>query len=316
VPLNNLQNKAVRFTYDLQVVTRSVGYLHGGYFKSVPTDVFQSFNTITGVASFLSNTGYWRSYVTGVSGNFVGWYTINNNSDMTRWSYVTSTGTQSWQIPGAVSISATRSLFFDKGFYGRGQPQGGPRAMRHGPSSGRVLEMYRLDTGTETHSVLSGATDVRATSRQAAATTTHCWFPCNNGKYERFRSYSLETEAAVDTSTGDNPGDMQIETLGNRSSAAFQLIGRVDERNSRIVIDGAVTLGRIKDTNWSYQFGESHALTSDTRIFAMCGFQDTTGRFQGHQHGLCESFTMENGAITTLNDLRESQSSGQMLQGF
>jgi len=311
-----LQSRAARFTYDLATVTRSVGYLQGGYKDAVATDIFQLFNTITEVGTpVILNTGFFRSYVTGVSGNFIGWYTMDNNSNMQRWSYVTSSGAATWVLPAAVSVSAQRDIFWDVGFYGRGTPVNQP--YRHGPSSGVVNEMYKTNQTTETHYRTSGGDGVRATSRQGAGSTTHAWFTREGTAYNGYRSYNLDNDSGVNGS-GSSPamGSMQIECLANRSSALIHMIGRTTPNNIAIRIDGPTVLGSYTDTSFGWYFGESHSLTSDVKFFMMAGYNDNSGRYGGSQHALCESYTFANASITTLPDLIKTQSSGQMIQGF
>jgi len=308
-----LQSRAARFTYDLATVTRSVGYLQGGYKDSRVTDIFQLFNTITGVGLKIEDSGHFRAYCTGISGNFVGWYCIDKVVNMRRWSYVTSTGVQSWVLPPFLCVAASRDLFYDTSIYGRTGGNSWPVA---DAQVGGCSQIIKTNQATETHFVMvNGGDDVRGSSRQAGASTTHAFFVRNSQVYSGQVVYNFDTEARNYDTSGVSNGGLQLECYAHRDSSKIHLIGLRNPNNWQINIDGNNVLGSFASTNFRKPYGESHTLTSDTRFYAMCGYNDPGGKY-GSQHAYCDAFVFETSATVAQADLIKTQSSGQMLQGF
>ena len=86
--------------------------------------------------------------------------------------------------------------------------------------------------------------------------------------------------------------------------------------NLKLSFLGSTINSIITSTSYGYNFGESHSVTSDSSGFMMAGYYDTSGRYSGAQHGLCQKISFATETISSMPDLAIAQSSGQMMQGF
>ena len=127
-----LNDKRVAGTNYLKIIDRSVGYLQGGYYTGAipgnrnsgnpagstypPAGInrgaesawshVQSFSGITQVGKIVYDTGYARRYFAGVTGNYAGYISINNNYDFQKFSYFTAATSQSFSTVNANNCTA------------------------------------------------------------------------------------------------------------------------------------------------------------------------------------------------------------------
>jgi len=153
------------------------------------------------------------------------------------------------------------------------------------------------------------------TSRQAGSISTHGLF--SNTSDTCVYSLKFATKSVVNQgATQILNGNMQIVAGMESSDTRVYFVGLTPYTIQINFVGGRMTSYRYAQSTFTYQFGESHSLSSPTTGYMMAGYNDTTGRYGGTQHGLCQSIAFATETINTLADLVLPQSSGQMMQGF
>ena len=288
-------------TGSLGLVRRSIGYLQGGYKGGTIHSKVQLFNTNTQVGTIVYDSGYPRYYQPGITGNFAGYFSINANTDYSKFNYITVVAALSFSTPGRYP----ETTVVDLGIFSRSWLVCGNGAVY----AGDVTDFIELDLVTDTPTSRGIiATAIYLTSRQGLNTSQFGFF--TDGGYSitslnfvnRTAVVAGPTLASTGLPTGMSVDDSNGYIVGNN--------------NVKLSIVGGTIAASEVGTPYTYQFSESHSLTSSTRGYMMAGYADTTGRFDNAQHGLCQKITFSNQAITTLPDLALPQSSGQMMQGF
>jgi len=293
----------------LGIAVRSTGYLQGGYKDSTIHSQVQLFNTVTQVGSIVTDTGYARSYTPGLSGNMYGYYSINDATNFNKFSYVGQSSAASFSI-GA--YAKTTSL--DVGVYTQAWVLAGTASI--GWTGGTdTSNWFKVNLSSDT-AVNNGALSSTATgtTRQGLNTAQMAGFMDGAASTFQVLSYASSSVSTSIANASLNVGAMQIPCGMARdvSTAYFVGIGV----NLKVGITGTTVNSIATSTAYGYNFGESHSVTSATNGYMMAGYNDTSGRYGGSQHGLCQTISFTGEAITTLPDLAMAQSSGQMMQGF
>ena len=316
----------------LGAVTRSIGYLQGGYYTGaagttsggvafttgpVATQYawsqVQLFNTVSQTGRIVYDTGYNRRYEAGVSGNLAGYFSINDTTNYNKFNYITASASSSFTTAGSNSCTAIDLNVYSQAWILESAVQ----------STGSAITNWsKVDLTTDTPSSqgdLDGTTGAIGTSRQAMNTSTHGFF-CNTGGPQIYSfNFSTKAVAAQPTNTLVD-GNIQIPCGMSISDTYGYFVGmggaNSSSRNIRITVSGPTVQSYGSSNAYTYQFGESHSLVGDVAGYMMAGYPDTSGRYSSVQHGLCQRMTISNEAITTLPDLVLPQSSGQMMQGF
>jgi hypothetical protein len=311
---------------ELGPVERSIGYLQGGYYTgSLPANLnsgnpagsttpppgvsrgaesawshIQAFNCVTQVGRLIYDTGYPRRYYAGVTGNFAGYFSIDNNYNYQKFSYFTTTAASSFSIVQANNATAVDLDIYTQAwiFYAYA-----------GESTGSGIGDYAkvnlaTDTPTDQGNLGSGPL---GTSRQAM-----------NNQYAAFlysgsNIHALNYNTLSVTSQGGFYGMEQIACGMSISDSYGYLVGYA---NIRANFSTASMTSYSQTTSYAYKFGESHTLSNAAFGFMMGGYPDTSGRYSGSQHGLVNRLTLSGEAVTVINDLVIPQSSGQMMAGF
>jgi len=288
----------------LGTVVRSTGYLQGGYKGSVIHSKVQMFNTVTQAGSIIYDTGFARSYRPGVTGNLFGYFSTSDSpTNYNKFSYTTNTAAVApFSVTGKPAVTAA-----DIGNL--------TQSWMVGDYGGAVTQFAKLSLTSESVS-LHGAinTEIGLTSRQAAGNTTAAFFlnvalPAMHTLTFGVNTVERTELSAIFDSTMQIPCGMSI------SDSRFYFVGMYS-RNNRVNTTGKTILSYLAATPYTYHFGESHSVVSRTEGFMMAGYSDTTGRYDGTQHGLCQKMSIATEAIGTLPDLALAQSSGQMMQGY
>jgi len=315
----------------LGAVTRSIGYLQGGYytgaagttsggvaFTTGPGSQYswsqvQLFNTVSQTGSIVYDSGYNRRYQAGVSGNTAGYYSINDNTNYNKFNYISATASSSFTTTGANSCTAIDLNVYSQAWILESSVQ----------STGSAITNWsKVDLTSDTPTSLGdldGATGATGTSRQAMNTSTHGFFINTGGPQVYSFNFSSQAVAAQSTNTLVD-GNIQIACGMSITNTYGYFVGmggaNSSSRNIKLTVSGATVSSYSSSNAYTYQFGESHSLVGDVAGYMMAGYPDTSGRYSSVQHALCQRMTLSNEAISTLPDLVLPQSSGQMMQGF
>jgi hypothetical protein len=293
----------------LGIAVRSTGYLQGGYKDATIHSKVQLFNTVTQVGSIVTDTGYARSYTPGVSGNMFGYYSINDTTNFNKFSYIGSTSAASFSIGAFAKTTA-----FDFGVFSQAWVLAGTASA--GWTGGTdTSNWFKVNLSADT-AANNGAlsTTATGTTRQGLNTGQMAGFMDSAASTFQVLSYASSSVTTSISHASLNVTAMQIPCgmAKDQSLAYFVGIGV----NLKVTISGTSVTAIAVSTAYGYNFGESHSVTSDVAGFMMAGYNDTSGKYGGTQHGLCQKITFSGEAITTLSDLVLAQSSGQMMQGF
>ena len=293
----------------LGIVSRSIGYLQGGYKGTTIQSAVQQFNTVNQTGRIVYDTGYQQSYKPGLSGNHAGYFSIDNLGGHNKFSYVTSTASSSFSTVIHPQTTASDFNVYTVGWI-------------LGSVTGAAWGAYPADSWTRVNlandtpiNYGSLSTAAMCTTRQGGATGLCAVFI--NTDYTGLTVLNYSTNAITSNagnSTLMNSG-AQIPCGMCRDNSATYIIG-FTPFNMKVSLSGTTITALSQETAFTYNFGESHSVTSATDGYMMAGYSDTTGRYDSTQHGLCQKITFSNSAITTLADLVLPQSSGQMMQGF
>jgi hypothetical protein len=289
----------------LGIVERSVGYLAQGYKDATLKSIIQRFNCITGVGTLVSDTGYQRWYQAGVTGNAQGYYSINNTFAYNRFNYSTLTSSAAFTTPKSNSVTVNDlNLYTQAWILCTDSP---------GWAGVGVTDYQKVNLATETPvsrgNLSSGPTGF---TRQGCNSATHGFFL----GYTDTTCYILNFSTEVVTSVGGSPDSgMQLVCGMSVTNNKGYWVGLIPY-NIRMSFTSGTVSGFASATAYTYHFGESHSLVNNTFGFMFAGYYDTTGRYGGTQHALCQRMTLATESMTTMSDLVEAQSSGQMMQGF
>lgn len=316
----------------LGVITRSIGYLQGGYYTGSPGTTsggvsftqgpggeyswsqVQLFNTVNQTGSIVYDTGYNRRYQAGVSGNTAGYFSINNNFDYNKFNYITASAASSFSTVGGNSCTAIDlNAYTQAWILETASSQSTSSAINNWTKINLTI-----DTPTS-RGDLDGTTGATGTSRQAMNTSTHGFFINTAGS--RLYSFNFNTEAVSSQATSSYlDSNIQIPCGMSISNSYGYFVGlggsSSTSRNIKVSVDGGTVSSYSSSTGYTYYFGESHSLVGDVAGYMMAGYPDTTGRYSSVQHALCQRMTIASESISTLTDLVLPQSSGQMMQGF
>lgn len=317
----------------LGAVTRSIGYLQGGYYTGAPGTTsggvafttgaqgppeyswsqIQLFNTVSQTGSIVFDSGYYRRYFAGVSGNTAGYYSINDVTNYNKFNYISATASSSFTTVGSNSCTAIDLNIYSQAWILESTVQ----------STGSAISNWtRIDLTSDTPTSLGdldGATGATGTSRQAMNTSTHGFF-INTGGPQVY-SFNFSTRAvAAQTTNSLVDGNIQIACGMSVTDTYGYFVGlggaNSSSRNIRLTVSGATVSSYSSSNAYTYLFGESHTLVGDVAGYMMAGYPDTSGRYSSVQHALCQRMTLTNEAISTLPDLVLPQSSAQMMMGF
>lgn len=291
----------------LGVIQRSIGYLQGGYKDTTIHSKIQLFNTNTQSGAIVYDTGYQMSYRPGISGNYCGYFAISNTVVYNKFNYLTSSASVSFNTPTFPSVSVTDLNVYSNAWL---------LSTTYLSWTGGVVDSnwYQINLTTESpisNGNLSSAP--QGTTRQALGTQSHGFFFSYNGQNITVLDFTTKTVSIGVTSAILNSA-FQIACGMMVDNTKGYFVGMTG--NVRLGLSGGTILSCVNATGYTYQFGESHTVTSETSGYMMAGYADTTGKYGVTQHGLCQKITFSNEAITTLPDLVLAQSSGQMMQGF
>ena len=306
--LKTLTRKRSGIPGSLGTVQRSIGYLQGGYKDSTIQSKVQSFNTITQVGTIVFDTGYQKNYRPGISGNYAGYFCISDTIAYNKFNYITASSASSFSTAFYPSVSVSDLKIYSNAWI---------VCSTFASWSGAAVdsEWIQLNLTTETpvsYGILSIAP--QATTRQALGTGSAGFFFNYNSQTINVLNFTTKTVSLGVTSALLNSG-FQVACGMSVSNTVGYFVGYVN-CNVRLNISGSTILACNSATSYTYNFGESHSIASDSSGYMMAGYADTTGRYGMSQHGLCQKITFANEAITTLPDLVLPQSSGQMMQGF
>lgn len=293
----------------LGAVIRSTGYLQGGYRGSTINSTIQMYNTNTEVGAIVYDTGYQRYYTPGIPGNLSGYFSINALTNFQKFNYASATVAASFTIP-----TNPRSSTCDYGLNTAAWVWCSTDAS--GTYGTLIDSIYKVNTTTESPinrgSLAPAAT---GTSRQGLSV-----LQCSS--VDEWSSGTLHTidhttEACTISASHANlvGGVIQIPVGLTKNNNTGFYIG-MNQCNVKVTYSGNTVLSLAQSTGFTYHFGESHAVNSDVSGYVMAGYSDTTGRYGGAQHGLCQKLIFATESIGTLADLVVAQSSGQMLPGF
>lgn len=289
----------------LGTVQRSIGYLQGGYKDVTVHSSVQLFNTNTQVGRIVYDTGYQRSYVPGIAGNLDGYFNINDTYAFNKFSYATGTAKAAgFTLPYKPVCSA-----YDVNIYSSAWIM---CHTTHGVDG--LTATYKLNLLTDAPTNIGNPNPgAYACSRQLLSGGAACFMIATSG-----RLYSFNYVTSVGVDRGINAlfdTNIQIPCGMSVSNTKGYMVG-MNQLNVRVNFTGDTPTAIANATGYTYHFGESHAICSNTEGFMMAGYSDTTGRYGGSQHGLCQKMNLTSEAIATLPDLVLPQSSGQMMQGF
>lgn len=286
-------------------VVRSIGYLQGGYKDANIFSKIQLFNTVTQTGALVYDTGYARYYTPGLSGDAYGYFSINVNVQFSKFTYATASASVSFTT---IQYPATTST--DYGTYSFGWIYCSANASWTGGVGNNYVKVtYATDTP-----VTKGAISVAplATTRQALA-----------NKFATVYVTPALTQMIVLNHTNETAATYGVSSVltgiqvpcGMCVSDTYGFLVGIGV-NAKFNFSGASIISDSLSTSYTYNFGESHSISTDVSGYMMAGYNDTSGRYGGSQHGLCQKITLANSAITTLSDLVLAQSSGQMMQGY
>ena len=288
-------------------VERSIGYLQGGYKDTTIHSKVQLFNTTTQVGQIVYDTGYQRSYRPGVSGSYNGYFSISDTIAYNKFNYITASASASFSTARHPNVTVS-----DLNVYSQAWILATINPAIQASIDG---DWYKVDLATDTPSSqgLISSTPYGST-RQGMSTGIAGFFstPANVACY----SFNFTTKAFTGLAgPAELDSNIQIPCGMSVSNTVGYMVG-YNGRNVRLNVLESTIQSYAVATPYSYHFGESHALANTNYGFMMAGYSDTTGRYGGTQHGLCQRIQFATEAIATLPDLVLPQSSGQMMQGF
>jgi hypothetical protein len=312
------------------IVIRSVGYLQGGYYTGAAGTTggtnpvafpntsghsesswsqVQLFNTNTQVGQIVYDTTFYRRYVAGITGNHAGYFSVSTSAPIQhyKFSYVSVSQSVSFQLSEWVGISV-----FDLGGYTKAWAA----CLASSIAAGAADQYYSIALSTDTptnQGTLSSS--VTCYTRQGLS-SQYAGFFANESGGLFVLDYTAGTVSAAGATSSLIGGQLQYPSGMSVTNSYGYFCGYSTPNNIKITYITTTVTGYSQSTNYTYLFGESHSLTSDIYGFMMAGYYDTSGRYSGVQHGLCQRITLTTEAITTLNDLVLPQSSGQMMTGF
>jgi hypothetical protein len=293
----------------LGLIVRSTGYLQGGYKDTTLWSTIQLFNTITQVGAIVTDTGYQKRYTPGISGNYFGYYSINTTTLFNKYNYISATSANSFTLSGV----QPKSTAFDFGAYSQAWITVNTDSAEW--TGGNILSTwYKLNLSTDTTTSYTLSPNPLGTTRQALNTAQMAGFVDTTNLLFVVLNYTSQTVSNSLANSNLSVATMQLPCGMAKDVSTAYFVGY--QVNMKVSIAGAAITAITSTTSYGYMFGESHSVTSDTKGFMMAGYYDTSGRYGGSQHGLCQSITFASDAITTLSDLVTPQSSGQMMQGF
>jgi len=310
----------------LGIIERSIGYLQGGYYTGTipgnrnsgnpagptyPPDGVtrgaesawshvQAFNCITQVGRLIYDPGVSRRYYSGISGNTAGYFSIDNTYQYQKFSYFTTTAASSFSTPAPNSSTAVDlNVYSQAWIFSSNSPESYNLAV-----ADYVKINLATDTPTDQGNLGSGPI---ATSRQAL-----------NNEYAAFLYSGSDVYLLNYSNLGvaSQGGFFAMEQIACGMSINNDHGYFVGYSNIRTNFAGASMISYSVASSYVYNFGESHSLNNSNFGFMMAGYPDTTGRYNGAQHALCERMSIATEAHTVMNDLVIPQSSGQMMQGF
>ena len=288
----------------LGVVERSIGYLQGGYKDSTINSAVQMFSTITQVGQIVYDTGYQRYYRPGISGNTTGYFSISDTVAYNKFSFISGSASSSFSTALNPSVSVSDLGYTVAWLLVTATPS----------LVASIDDWLKLNLTTETPTSQGNlSANPYGTTRQAMGTSSSGFF-CNPNNTSvtalNFNTNAVATQTVTPIDTG-----IQIPCGMSVNDTHGYFVGFVNY-NIRLNVSGTTIQSYNAATSYTYNFGESHSLTSATHGYMMAGYIDTTGRYGNTQHGLCQSIALATESITTLPDLVLAQSSGQMMEGF
>lgn len=283
-------------------VIRSTGYLQGGYKDSTKKSIIQKYNTTTETGALVFDTGFVRSYVPGITGADSGYFGSSDaNTLHYKFSYVTNTMKSSYTTSNFDSVTV-----FDVG----SNTQAWVGCSTAATGGVALASMYKLATATDTSTTKTVIAGSVGTTRQALSMPTCAAF-CDSSV---LRTLTFATEAVVASGSYSALASMTYGCGLSQSSTIGHLVNT--SVNAKITYSGSTVSAVAADTAFSYQFNESHSISSDIAGYMLAGYADTTGRYGSTQHGLAQKYKFATSAISTLADVVTPQSSGQMMAGY
>lgn len=313
---------------NIGIVERSIGYLQGGYYTGTlpgtrndgstypppgqsrgagsAWQAIQLFNCITQVGTIVYNSGFYRRYYAGVSGNTSGYYSSDTTTNFQKFDYINITSSNSFQLAGYSNNLTSNDLgvFTQAWILSAGTGEF---------TSSYTTKYYKITLSTDTPTD-KGSLNVNplVTSRQALNNAYAAFIPgVNSGGFQTMYSLSYATETVSSQISFNAMSQIYVGMSVNNTYG--YLIGF---NNVKFNLSGTSVTSYSNSVAYTYLFGESHSLTSSTNGFVMAGYYDTSGRYSGVQHALCERLTLATETTTIMNDVQLPQSSGQMMQGF
>ena len=297
------------FSGTIGLIVRSTGYLQGGYRGGTQYSQIQRFNTTSEVGSVVTDTNYTRLYTPGLSGDLVGYYSINNNTDYNKFNYTTFTSSASFGL----SDVFPRTTAYDFGLSTESWILTGT-ASATWTGAADVTNWVKLNLGTETPSYEGNISDLPLSTTRQAVNNARCASFLTNLNTLIVLDYTTKTTTISPSHPSANVSTLQIPCGMAKDISTSYFVGYTT--NLKLSFLGSTINSIITSTPYGYNFGESHSVTSDSSGFMMAGYYDTSGRYGGAQHGLCQKISFATETITSMPDLAIAQSSGQMMQGF
>ena len=319
-------------TLQTGIVIRSVGYLQGGYYTGAAGTTggsnpvafpntsghsesswsqVQLFNTNTQVGQIVYDTSFYRRYVAGITGNHAGYFSVSTTTPIQhyKFNYISISQSASFQLSQWVGISVFDLYGFTTAW---------AVCLAAAVAAGAADQYYSINLATDTPSNQGAlSTSVTCYTRQGLS-SQYAGFFANESGGLYVLNYTTKSVSAAGVVSDQSliGGQLQYPSGMSVTNSYGYMAGYSTPNNIKITYTTTTVTGYSQSTNYTYLFGESHSLTSDIYGFMMAGYYDTSGRYSGVQHGLCQRITLTTESITTLNDLVLPQSSGQMMTGF
>lgn len=286
------------------VVERSVGYLQGGYAGGPPKSQVQSFSTVTQVGRVVYDTGYSRYYRPGISGNLAGYFSVDDTTLYNKFSFISASASASFSTSLYPSTSAVDLAYTTSWVLCSTAPS----------FTNAVDDWVKINLSTDAPASQGNlSSNPQGTTRQALNTSAGGFFGNYNNQTVTTLNFS---NSAVSTQALPTFSSSIQYWAGLSVGEDHGYVVGFSGYNVRVNMTGTTINSYLAGPAFTYNFGESHSLASATHGYMMAGYYDTTGRYGGAQHGLCQSVDITTESITTLADLAIAQSSGQMMQGF
>jgi hypothetical protein len=258
------------------------------------------------VGAIILDTGFYRRYYAGVSGNTAGYYSTDTTTNFQKFDYVNITTTASFQLLGySNNLTANDLKVYSQAWIlssGVGEATGSS-----------TTKYYKVNIATDTpidKGLVSSLPIV--TSRQALDNAYAAFIPgAPSGGNQTMYALSYTTETVTAQISFNQMTQIYAGMSVNNSYGYL-----TGFNNLKFSLSTATVTSYVNSVAYTYLFGESHSLTSSTYGFWLAGYYDTTGRYSGVQHALCERLTLATEATTIMNDVQLPQSSGQIMQGF